>query len=188
MSYHVKVADTETIARAIGRRAGLYADDYGHSGCDHFDRHALHLVVERNDNLGEVLAACRVLGPAPLPLELDQYTAGVKSIALSGRVLQVGSLWVDPAYRRVAKGRPPVTVFLFVKLIELARALAVDGIVLRTGGAHRVAYYRSVGFELLRGATFEDPVWGRVVLMFMHPSNARLPRRELPTHQTVVGW
>lgn len=165
-----KVADCYERRDALRGRADLYVGDYGHPGVDKFDRPAIHVVAIAG---GKVVAGARVLGPTPIPLELQELV-DLQNVVRTSRIFQIGSLWVLPSYRRIREPSEMPSMLLMKKIIYLAQCMDVAGIVLRTAGVQRERYYQAIGFKKLPGAEFCDPVWGSVGVMYLDVSASRL--------------
>lgn len=167
----VKIANSRERAEVLHLRGLFYTLDYGHPGIDMFDKTAVHLVSIVD---GEIIAGARILGPLPLPVELEPILRSL-SVSTGQRLFQIGSLWVAPRFRRIRSDSAPASLPLMEKIISLANSMQVSGVVLRTAGAQREKYYQLVGFQKLPNCDFDDPVWGRVGLMYLNVPECRLP-------------
>lgn len=184
----VKVADSLERFLALGLRGMIYLEELGQHGIDLADRHAIHLIAVRERN---VMAALRLLGPGPLPLEVAEFMAMGRD---SGRVMQVGRFWIRKDMRRITAESAPLFGALRIAMLATAKRLAAREILLRTPVQDVDALYRSVGFERVQELDFHDPVWGDVYVMRLvvdeSPSGgneARVGRQSASASPTWAG-
>lgn len=158
----VKIANPREREIAIARRAEIYTAELGHHGLDEYDRGAVHLVAL--DEGGEMLGACRLLGPQPLPTELEGFVQLGSLLPCGGYSMQAGGLWVLK-HKVDLKRRIFVALALWRRALSLAAKTGATALVVRT--LPRLSpYYRSVGFQSLSQALFHDPTWETATLMF----------------------
>lgn len=155
----LKVADTLERSLALESRQTIYSRDLSHHGIDLADRAALHLVVTFG---GRVVAAIRLIGPTPLPIEMASFVSLPQS---NVRVLQVGGFWMDRSLRRVTRLSGSIFKGLRQEMVRIAERLSAAAIYLRTPTVTVRELYRLAGFEWLRTLDFWDPTWGPVYTM-----------------------
>jgi predicted GNAT family N-acyltransferase len=171
----VKIADAREREIALQRRAEIYTQELGYHGLDEYDKDAIHLVAM--DERGEMVGAVRLLGPRPLPLELESH---VPLDAEFNRALQVGGFWVHRKGRRIGSSWA-VPELLRQGMVKVARCLGSNAIVLRTHIRPLSRYYRMAGFVHWREKDFVHPAWGPVFTMVLRvesdnfSSASRLP-------------
>lgn len=158
----VKVANLREREIALSRRAEIYQKELGYHGIDEHDRNAVHLVAI--DRRGEIVGAARMLGPSPLPLELDEFVAIPPFFPPGGVAMQLGGLWVSKE-KKDLKSRFFTPLALWRRILEIAVKTRTKVLIVRTL-PRLAAYYKTVGFRSFPGGPFHDPTWGRVALMF----------------------
>lgn len=181
-----KIADTREREQLLERRALLYWKEFGAPGVDVYDRSAIHVACTRN---GIVLAALRLVGPTPLPLEVEAFQKFGTHVPGQGRLMQIGGFWLDPAYLRVSTASLQLAETLFNRALSVAYALGAAGLILRTSELARAKWYAAVGFKRLEWLDYYDPVWGQVYTMYrgLMGEEHSAPGRRSPTALRVAG-
>ncbi|MCX8071048.1 MAG: hypothetical protein N3C12_01165 [Candidatus Binatia bacterium] len=158
---YVKVADARERLLTVASRREIYLQDLGRVGIDFADRTALHIAGFAGT---ELVAAIRLIGPSPLPLEMFRF---VGSPPLENRALQAGGFWVRRDFRRLRARSGELFRLLYAKLLEVATRHSAAAIYLRTPSRPVAELYRAVGFLRLQSLDFLDPEWGPVYTMWL---------------------
>lgn len=157
----VKLADTLERRVALRARGFIYAGELGHHGLDTADSTAMHLVALVGD---DIVAAVRLVGPTPLPLEVTRF---FPNLGANQKILQVGGFWIHSAFRRVTSWNIRVPIALHRETIRIARRLNVHGIYLRTHVPNVKPFYQAAGFQPVSQLDFHHPQWGHVYSMYL---------------------
>ncbi len=159
--YGCKIADSRERVKVVQFRNLLYRDAFGHHGIDMHDRHCVHFLASSG---GNIVAALRLVGPTPVPLEIEQFVNLRPSFGPGVRVMQVGGFWLAPDYRKVTKATVRAAVDLLDKAVQFATRLDVAVLVLRTTELLS-KWYVSLGFQRAPSLDYDDPAYGAVFTM-----------------------
>lgn len=166
----VKVAGSAELVEALRLRAAIYSEELGFHGVDFADRTALHIVALRDE---ELVGALRLIGPSPLPLEIEQYT---RPEAATSRTMQIGGFWIGKNYRRVTGSNIGLFNAFGTAISRCARRLGVCSILLRTHIPEVEPLYRAAGFRRVPTLDFVHPMWGPVYAMRLQVVSEEAPQ------------
>jgi predicted GNAT family N-acyltransferase len=156
-----RVADSRELMTIMELRSVLYHSTFGYHGIDVHDRDSVHWVACLE---GRIVAALRLVGPTPVPLEIERFASLQDMFGPGVRLMQVGGFWLAPAYRRLTKATVGVALRLLDKAIQFATRLEVAVLVLRTTKP-LTKWYASLGFQRLCSLDYIDPAYGAVFTM-----------------------
>lgn len=141
---------------AVDARRAIYTAEPGYHGVDDFDRDARQITAMTE--AGDIVAACRMMGPEKRPLEIETAVDLGELPGSQRRPAWIGGLWVHPAWRTLADGcLLPLALMRCIYLVA-ERARATD-LVLRTHVDAVRILYRRVGFIERTNFGYPHPKW-----------------------------
>lgn len=162
--FSFKTAEGEEVSRSIELRRRIYEAELGAPGVDTFDKVARHLIGVTSD--GQMVSACRLIGPEERPLEIESFLSLGSVFADSAIPAQLGAFWVRPDIRGIAVGRLlPLGMMRFV--LRICASVGVTHLILRTHVTSVRALYRRIGFKERDDLGFTHPAWGPVYVMIL---------------------
>lgn len=160
-----RLAEGPVRDECISLRASIYSSELGHHGADEFDAQSRHVVATTAE--GEIVGACRMIGPEIRPLEIEGFVDLDSLLGPKSVPAQIGGLWIAPTSRRVRTGQL-LPLALMRCLLHLAQGLGVTDIVLRTHVDQVKPLYSRAGFREQPELAFKHPKWGAVYVMSMN--------------------
>lgn len=146
----------------------IYESDLGCWPADSYDSRARHFVAR--DDKGQVVAACRLLGPWLRPFDLESRVDIDDVVGRAAHPALVGRLCVDQQVRHIAVSLR-IHLGLLAVVVNSAMQDQITDLLLYSYPRLR-SLYLAGGFEDT-GVAFAHDFWGEVILM-----RRRVPRGE----------